>query len=123
MLLFYHSQVSEDIVTKTESFDGVEYTLSTITIGSAKKSLSMYPEDGKPLANREFNTRLIMASLTAGGHDNAPDIVDSFPMFDGSIFTRFLQSSMDVNGLKIETPKVGEDESGASEAPKESIGS
>lgn len=94
---------------KIEEFDGVEYTLATITGGSAK-SISFTEDDGTPLPNKEFNLRLVASSLEAGGHSDAMKVAESLPVFMGGVYGRFLQSAMKVNGLKSdkEEAKVGE---------------
>jgi len=104
-------------VTKTESFDGQDYTLATITAGTAKK-ISLSSNNGVPLENHEFNTRLVAASLIAGGHDDGVAITDSLPIFDGSTFGRFLNAALEVNGLKVEAkePSKGEGQAEASPA-------
>lgn len=106
---------------KVLSLDGVEYTLATITAGTAK-GFSFSKEDGGRLAPRDFNRSLIAASLGAGGHSDAEDIVDGLPIFLGSAFAKFLGVALEVNGLKVEG-KTGEGQPEETPAAPESTGS
>lgn len=105
---------------QTQTFEGVEYTLATITAGTMRVDMS--GPDGQPLSNRDFNKALITNSLIAGGHDDGPTITDSLPIFNGGIFGKFQTSALEVNGLVKEKSAEGEVKAGEEPAAKESTG-
>lgn len=104
---------------KIEQFDGLDYTLATITAGTSKNGVSL-SDDGKPLENREFNIRLVAASLEAGGHTDTIATAESLPVFMNGVFGRFLASSMEVNGLKSQAGEAGAGASPAAESTGDS---
>lgn len=108
---------------KIEEYDGVEYTLATITGGTAKE-VSLSGEDGNPLPDKEFNLRVVASSLEAGGHKEPMKIAASLPIFFGGVYGRFLHAALLVNGLRTEKKEStsGEDQADSSPA-SESTGS
>ena len=86
---------------KTVTIDGKELTIATITNGVAKK-FPLRSADGSPLTPQEFNERLIVASLSAGGSEDAQAIVDGLPYFagDDNQFSVLFDAAIEVNGLK-----------------------
>lgn len=87
---------------KTTAFiNGKELTFATITNATAK-NFPMDGDDGKPLTQKKFNERLVVASLAAGGHDDAQAIFDEFPYFSagGNDFDLAFDEALTVNGLK-----------------------
>lgn len=99
--------------TKIRSMEGVEYTLSTITAGTAR--LEFNDTEGNALPNRLWNIALIGNALIAGGHVDGEAIARSIPIFMGGLFGEFLSDAMIVNGLKTEKA-AGEVEAGAGPA-------
>lgn len=107
-------------LSKTITYEKAVYVLSTITYGNSK-GVSFSQDDGTQLPSKEFNMRLIRASVMAGGTSaaEAAELTDGFPVFDSKGFETFFSAAMEVNGLKLEGKKSGEDEAGVS-APAES---
>lgn len=86
--------------------DGTDYTLATVTTVVAK-SFSFSKEDGSALSGRDFNTAVIAASLTAGGHSDAAQLLDSLPYFVSDTFVKLRDAAYEVNGFK--PVKMGEE--------------
>jgi hypothetical protein len=88
-------------LTKVVTYDEKDYTLATITNSVAKNFVFATPE-GRPLPPLENTSRLIVASLVAGGSVNADAqvLVDSLPLFLGTAFSDFQTATYYVNGMQ-----------------------
>ncbi len=88
-------------LTKVVQYDEKDYTVSTITNAVAKNFVFATPE-GKPLPPIENTSRLITASLVAGGMlvADAQSFVDNLPLFLGTAFRDFQEATYYVNGMQ-----------------------
>lgn len=101
---------------ETVEIDGISYTVGTITAG-ANKAFPVNQADGK-----EFSFLLVVASLQAGGDENAQATATNMPdgLFDAnSPYKQIVKLAMKVNGYK-DAP-VGE--AAAGESPVQPTGS
>ena|ERR1017187_5227673 len=89
-------------LTRVVQYDEKDYTLATITNSVAKNFVFATPE-GKPLPPIENTSRLIAASLVAGGIStaDAQALVDNLPLFLGTAFRDFQEATYYVNGMGI----------------------
>ena len=88
-------------LTKVVTYDEKEYTLATIT-NIVAKNFVFATAEGKPLPPLENTSRLIAASLVAGGITlfKAQELVDGLPLFLGTAFSEFQQATYYVNGMQ-----------------------
>jgi hypothetical protein len=106
---------------KVLSLDGIDYTLSTITNEVAKSFGDFKSEDGTMYKGREFNTAIITASLKAGGHSDASELISALPYFIADTFVALRDAAYEVNGFK--PVKTGEEAPGETPAEAVSTGS
>jgi|ERR1035437_849100 hypothetical protein len=88
-------------LTRVVQYDEKDYTLATIT-NIVAKSFVFATAEGKPLPPLENTSRLITASLVAGGMTSAEaqSLVDSLPLFLGTAFSDFQTATYYVNGMQ-----------------------
>lgn len=98
----------------TFDFEGESYVVATILAKDAKDA-DFSEADGKPLPQKEFNMRIVSASLVAGGHENGEEITGKLPYFGA--YQEALLKAFTVNGISTGKPS-GKDAAVTGPAPE-----